>query len=211
VTVTACSGIIVAGGRSTRFGERDKALVDLGGEPMIRRVADRVGAVVDELVVNCRAEQVGPIRRALDGAAAPLFAIDDVPDRGPVAGLAEGFRVANAPVAVVTGCDLPAVDPAFLASLVDAVGDRAGAIPVVEGHRRPLCAAYRVAPAHKACLAALVASDDALGDVLDRLDPVVVPEETVRERTDPTALRNVNTRRDLPAVERHVAAADERR
>ena len=48
------SGVVVAGGRSTRFGAPDKAVADLGGTPMIRRVADRIAPAVEELVVNCR-------------------------------------------------------------------------------------------------------------------------------------------------------------
>ena len=39
------TGAIVAGGRSTRFGDRDKAVAELAGVPMIRRVADRLPRV----------------------------------------------------------------------------------------------------------------------------------------------------------------------
>ena len=58
--------LVIAGGRSTRFGDRDKAVAELDGTPMIRRVVDRVADVVDEVVINCRADQVDPISAALD-------------------------------------------------------------------------------------------------------------------------------------------------
>ena len=44
------SAVLLAGGRSSRMG-RPKALLDLGGEPMIARVARALEASCDELVV----------------------------------------------------------------------------------------------------------------------------------------------------------------
>jgi len=61
------TAIILAGGHSTRFGEADKAVANLAGTPMIRRVVDRLDPVVDEIVVNCRDEQVTAIRSVLEG------------------------------------------------------------------------------------------------------------------------------------------------
>ncbi len=86
------AGVIVAGGRSTRFGDSDKAVADLAGTPMVRRVADRLGEAVDELVVNCREDQVEAIDTALsDHTLEPTFALDQDPDQGPMAGIATGL------------------------------------------------------------------------------------------------------------------------
>lgn len=197
--MTTRSGVIVAGGRSRRFGDREKALAEFDGDPLLRRVADRVGRVVDELVVNCRAEQVDPFRRALaDAPYDPRFAVDEPPDRGPVAGMAAGLRAAAAPVAVATACDMPTLDPAFLDSLFADARGATGAVPTFDGSRQPLAAVYRVTPTVEACAAALDSEPDpGFGGVLDRLDPDVVPEATVRERTDGDAFRNVNAQSDL--------------
>ena len=195
------AGVVLAGGRSERFGDADKALAEFAGEALVCRVVDRIGGAVDELVVNCRAEQVGPIRRALDGAAVdPAFATDPVPDRGPAAGLATGLAAVTAPLAAVTACDMPRLDPAFLASLFDDAADRTGAVPVLDGYPQPLCAVYRAAPARRACRAALADGDGSLRDVVDRLGPAVVPEPEVCRRTDPATFRNVNTPADLDAL-----------
>ncbi|NHN58357.1 molybdenum cofactor guanylyltransferase [Halorussus rarus] len=197
--MTTRAGVVVAGGRSRRFGGSEKALAEFDGDPLLRRTADRVSAVVDELVVNCRAGQVDPFRRALtDASYDPRFAVDAVPDRGPVAGMATGLRAADEPVAVVTACDMPTLDPAFLASLFADARGATGAVPTFDGRRQPLAAVYRVEPTVEACVAALDSEADAgFGGVLDRLDPVVVPEATVRERTDGATFRNVNARSDL--------------
>ena len=90
------SGVIVAGGRSTRFGDADKAVAELAGTPMVRRVADRVAPAVDEVVVNCRADQREAIDAALDGFDHPVsFALDPEPDLGPLAGIAVGLDAAG--------------------------------------------------------------------------------------------------------------------
>ncbi|WP_435179125.1 molybdenum cofactor guanylyltransferase [Halorussus sp. AFM4] len=203
--MTARSGVVVAGGRSTRFGDREKALAEFEGDPLLRRVADRVVRVVDELVVNCRADQVGPFRRALaDAPCEPRFAVDEAPDRGPVAGLLTGLRAADAPVAVATACDMPTLDPGLLDSLFADARGETGAVPTFDGRPQPLAAVYRVEPAVAACAAALDPDADeacGFGGVLDRLDPVVLPERTVRERADAAAFRNVNAPGDLRAGE----------
>ena len=46
------ASLVLAGGRSTRFGDSDKAVAELAGTPMIRRVVDRVAGVVSEVVIN---------------------------------------------------------------------------------------------------------------------------------------------------------------
>ena len=192
------SGVVVAGGRSTRFGPGDKALAEFDGEPLVRRVADSVGAAVDELVVNGRVDQMAGFRDALDGVPVRTrYAIDDEPDRGPVAGMANGLRAVDGTLAVVTPCDMPTLDPDFLDSLFHDAADRLGAVPLFDGQRQPFPGVYRVAPATDACRGVLRAGDGSLQAVLDRLEPVVVPEATVRERTEPSTFRNVNTPADL--------------
>jgi len=85
------SAVVLAGGYSTRFGDADKATASLDGEPLVRRVVERVAPAVDEVVVNCRAEQRTPIGQALDGLNY-RFAVDPVPDGGPVAGVRTACR-----------------------------------------------------------------------------------------------------------------------
>jgi molybdopterin-guanine dinucleotide biosynthesis protein A len=109
------AGLIIAGGRSTRFGEQDKAVADLAGTPMIRRVADRITAVTDEFVVNCREDQISPIEEALSEIdQEPAYAEDPDPDKGPMAGIMTGLRTVDSEYAFVVACDMPFVDPALV-------------------------------------------------------------------------------------------------
>lgn len=195
------SGVIVAGGRSTRFGDDEKAVADLDGRALIRRVADRLAGVVDELVVNCRRDQVETLRAALaDGAFDPRFAVDAVPDRGPVAGVLTGLRFAAADDAFVTGCDMPLLDPGFVDVLFERARGRSGAVPVAHGRPQPLCAVYRTEPTIAACETALARDSGRLRDLLTYADPAVLDEPTVWEHAEAGTFRNVNSRTDLAAV-----------
>ncbi|HTX43704.1 MAG TPA: NTP transferase domain-containing protein, partial [Methanocella sp.] len=51
------SGLILAGGRSTRFGGEEKSLKLVGGKRMICRVIDALSPVVDELIISVRDER----------------------------------------------------------------------------------------------------------------------------------------------------------
>lgn len=199
------AGVIVAGGRSTRFGERDKAVADLAGVPMVRRVADRLDPAVDRLIVNCRADQREAIEEALSGYERPFeFAIDEDTDQGPMAGIGRGLRALDAEeYAFVIACDMPLVDPAFVAYLFECAAGRDGAVPKLEdGWYQTTHAVYRAGPMAKACEAALARGDRKIIAPLSDLDYAVVDESAVREHATPgpEVFENVNTEAELDAV-----------
>ena len=49
---TETIGLILAGGRSSRFGNRDKCFELLGGRPLIDHVLDRANRQVGDLLVS---------------------------------------------------------------------------------------------------------------------------------------------------------------
>jgi molybdopterin-guanine dinucleotide biosynthesis protein A len=193
------TAVVVAGGRSTRFGDEDKAVADLAGTPMIRRVADRVAPAVDELVVNCREEQVPAVRRALSGHVhEPTFAVDEDPDRGPLAGIRDGLRAASDSYGFVVACDMPLVNPDLAAHLLDRARGRDAAIPRVGGEWfEPTQAAYRTDAMADACDAALARGDGRIVAAAFDLDYVVVEGAEIREHATLDSFENVNTRAEL--------------
>lgn len=193
------SAVVLAGGRSRRFGPADKALAPIGGRAMVARVADRAGGVADEVIVNCRPAQRDRIAAVLDGDV--RFAVDPPArvDGGPVAGLHTGLEAARAPLAAVVPCDVPRLPPALLDLLFVRTrdGDAAGAVPG-DGERTPLAlpGVYRTAPALTACEA--VGAGGSLRAVTDRLDPLVLPPAAVRGHASPGALADVDRPSGLP-------------
>ncbi|AJF24579.1 molybdenum cofactor guanylyltransferase [Haloarcula sp. CBA1115] len=195
------AGVIVAGGRSTRFGDSDKAVADLAGTPMIRRVADRLGQVVDELVVNCREDQVEAIDAALSGHTLdPTFALDEDPDQGPMAGIATGLGAVDSEYAAVVACDMPFVDPAFLDYLFERAASHEAAVPRPDEWFQTTQAVYHAEAMQAACQRALERGEHKVVEPLFDLDYVVVEREEILECTSLDTFNNLNTREEFEAA-----------
>lgn len=220
------TGAVVAGGRSTRFGDRDKAVAELAGVPMIRRVADRLAGtddpvppgaaraaggdpVVDELVINCRPDQREAIAAALAGIALPVtWALDDEPDLGPTAGIRNACRAAPSEYVAVVACDTPFVDPGFLASLREDAAGHEAAVPRLDDRWfQTTQAVYRADAMADACDRALARGDRKVVAALDELDRVVVDDETIRSRTTDRTFTNLNTRDEFTEAEAAITEA----
>jgi molybdenum cofactor guanylyltransferase len=109
----ALTGILLAGGASSRFGS-PKELAEYQGETLGDRAWRLLGEACDERL------RVGP-RGLAD------------PGTGPVAAIAAGLRAARHPVAVVIPVDMPLLTAEALGALADACRDaavaQAGALP----------------------------------------------------------------------------------
>lgn len=198
------TGVVLAGGRSQRFEAGDKALAEVGGEPMLCRVVRSLGQAVDEVVVNCRADQRERFADALGCLDAPdKFVVDPVPDEGPLAGLRTALDAMTASWAVVVGCDMPGLDPAAVNILCERAAGADAAVPVHEGGRpQPTHAVYRIEETRAAATAALESGERSLRSVLERLTVSFVPAAEILERAGRGALTDVDTTDDLNAFER---------
>jgi molybdopterin-guanine dinucleotide biosynthesis protein A len=195
------AGVIVAGGRSTRFGDSDKAVADLAGTPMVRRVADRLGDTIGELVVNCREDQVDAIDAALsDHTLDPAFALDEDPDQGPMAGIATGLEAVDSEYAAVVACDMPFVDPTFLDYLFERAASHEAAVPRPDEWFQTTQAVYHAEAMRAACWRALERGEHKVVEPLFDLDYVVVEREDVLEHTTLETFENLNTREEFEAA-----------
>src|SRR6266536_2539261 len=77
------TGVIQAGGKSTRMGGQPKALMELGGRRIIDRVVDVVRAVTDDLLIVTNTPELY--------ASLALPMVPDVfPDHGSLGGIYSG-------------------------------------------------------------------------------------------------------------------------
>ncbi len=209
------TGAILAGGRSTRFGDTDKTIADLAGEPMIRRVANRlaghgeavgpgadhasnVESVVDELIINCRSDQRDSISTAMSGYPLSVsYALDDQTDLGPAAGIRNVCRAADGYVAVVA-CDMPFVDPRFLEYLLDHAGGHDAVVPQLEdGWYQTTQAVYRATEMAAAVDRAIEAGEHRIIAPLEYLDWTVIDRETIHSISGEQTFENLNTRAEF--------------
>jgi molybdopterin-guanine dinucleotide biosynthesis protein A len=174
----AVTGVVVAGGRSTRFGDDDKALAEIGDQPMLRCVVATLGTVTDEVVVNCRPDQRAAFQQALAGVDTEVrYALDEEPDEGPLAGLTTALTAVDTEFAIVLGCDMPLADGDALAALLERAQttDADAVVPTTEGGPEPLHAVYRVESTRTAAQEALGDGRRSLHALLDGLRVETVP------------------------------------
>lgn len=106
------SGVILAGGLGRRMGNIDKGLQELRGRPMVAWVAERLGAQVDELLIN--ANQNLERYQAFGFPVVP----DQIPDfAGPLAGLHAALSAAKHSLVVTAPCDSPFLPSDLVARL----------------------------------------------------------------------------------------------
>ena len=204
------TGVVIAGGRSTRFGDADKAVADLAGVPMIRRVADRLVGVIDHLVVNCRADQRAGIADALAGYPHPItFALDEEPDRGPMAGIRTGLRAADSAYAAVVSCDMPFVDPGFVDHLFERAAGHDAAVPRPNEWFQTTQAVFRADAMADACDAALDRGESRIVAPLFELDYVTVGAGEIDRHAAPDTFENLNTREEFEAASERLRRPDE--
>ncbi|MDQ2051320.1 molybdenum cofactor guanylyltransferase [Natronolimnohabitans sp. A-GB9] len=206
-TDRSLGGVVLAGGYSTRFGEADKAVADLAGRPMITHVVDRLAAVADDIVVNCRDEQLASIRDAFADADAdvePTYATDPVPDRGPLAGIRVGLEAADREYAAVVACDMPFADPNLFETLYEHARGRDGAVVQLEdGWYQTTQAVYRTETMARACGDVIDSDDRRILTAFEQLDVATVPEaelEDISERT----FESIDTQEALREAERRL-------
>ncbi|MDQ3493617.1 MAG: NTP transferase domain-containing protein [Chloroflexota bacterium] len=198
------SGIVLAGGRSSRFG-RDKLAEPLDGRPLLHHAIRALASVCTEVIVVAPA---GDLSLALPtDLPVPLRVVTDRTSfGGPLLGLAAGAAAAEEWWLVVAGGDMPGLEPAVLRAMLRAVagrpGDRNGAGQAASleldgiGQRLPLALHRGAAAAAAGDLAA--SGERSLGALLEALDVRLVPETHWR-RLDPTArtLHDVDVPADL--------------
>ena len=116
---------------------RDKAGVLIDGEPLWQRQLATLRALDPaELFISGRSD--GPYA----GAGVPVVA-DESPGRGPLGGLVTALRRMQCERLLVLAIDLPAMTPAFLASLIaESARTSCGVVPETGAGLEPLAAFY---------------------------------------------------------------------
>lgn len=179
-------GAVLAGGASRRMG-RDKAWIEIDGEPLVGRAARVLReAGVDEVVV------VGGDAAAVRRAGLE-YVVDERPGHGPLGGVLTALRHAadrSARHVAVVACDLARLDAATVGSLLDAMGPDVAVAAAHTGRIEPLCAVWSVDRSLGAVADAVERGERAVHVVLADLGVTSVA-------VDPAVLHNANRPEDL--------------
>lgn len=195
------SGIVLAGGRSSRFGS-DKLAAVIGSDTLLERSIAALAMVVDEIVVvvgPTDERTIGPI----PGRDRPIRIVrDGEAHGGPLVGLLAGLEVVAHPLVLVVGGDMPDLQPDVLALMVGtlAVDMAAGAVVLrARGEVVPLPAALRTAAGSEVARSLVLDGERRLRSVFERLPTRILADGEWRP-LDPegATLRDVDVPADLP-------------
>ncbi|MGQ9627519.1 MAG: molybdenum cofactor guanylyltransferase [Anaerolineae bacterium] len=128
------SAIVLAGGKSSRFGQ-DKAFLEFGGEALIARVISRLAQIGREVIIVTNAMEKFSSMKA-------NLVKDFYPGRGSLGGIYSGLRAARYPYGLVVACDMPFLNPELLRYLVSLASGYDVVIPRLAGLPEPLHAVY---------------------------------------------------------------------
>jgi len=170
---------------------RDKALLELGGQPLLARVVHRLAALSDDLiVVTNNQDAYGHLGLKV------RFVPDEQPGQGALMGVYSGLTAAHHDAAIAVACDMPFLNVPLLRYMLPKIAGCDVVLPRVDELSEPLHGVYG-----KGCLpsmAAVLAQGrrrivSFFGDV-----DVCYVEEPVVNRFDPLhlAFMNVNTMAD---------------
>jgi molybdopterin-guanine dinucleotide biosynthesis protein A len=187
------SAIVLAGGRSSRFGS-PKLQAEVDGIPLLEHAIRAVAAVALEIVVALPADPsvAQPVLGELPRNTVVRFVRDPGPYGGPLVGLAAALEAASGRRLIVVAGDMPRLRVAVLQAMLDRLGsppnalDREAAQAIVltsDAQARPLPVALAAAAARTATIETLGAGDRSLRAMLTRL---------IVDELDPTTWRELD-------------------
>lgn len=184
------TGVIQAGGKSTRMGGRPKALMELGGRRIIDRVVEVLRGVTRDVLLVTNTPELY--------ATLGLPMVPDVfPDHGSLGGIYSGLKAAPGDAAFTVACDMPFLMPEVARLVIDRAGLADVVVPKIAEQFETLHACYA-----KACLAPMESRlrEGRLKIVgfFDEVRVLTIAEaEVARFRAPELVFMNVNTPEEL--------------
>lgn len=114
----------------------NKALLDLNGRRVIEGIAEKLGNITDEMIVvtNTFADY--------EFLQLPMVE-DNWKGMGPLAGIEAGLTVSQTEYNLIVACDMPFISVELGRYLLTCLDESQAAVPMIDGTRHPLFAAYR--------------------------------------------------------------------
>lgn len=184
------SAVILAGGKASRMGGINKALLKIQGTSIIEREITILEPIFSEIIIITNSPEY------YEFLAKPIFK-DLVPGKGSLGGIFTGLTFAKDPYCFFVPCDMPFLNKDIINAILSNIDKHDVVVPRINGHLEPIHAVYS-----KRCLPIierLIASDNLkILSLFDEVDVYEIPGNYIRQ-FDPAFdfIMNVNTPEDL--------------
>lgn len=133
--VLEATGIILAGGKSSRMGT-NKALLKINGKTVIENVITELEPLVNHILIVTNSFE--------DYEFLNLPMVEDQwKEMGPLAGIHAGLRSSKSERNLIVACDMPFISSQLGEILLHQLDSYQAAVPEISGQLHPLFAAYR--------------------------------------------------------------------
>ncbi|MFO7600669.1 MAG: molybdenum cofactor guanylyltransferase [Candidatus Desulfacyla sp.] len=119
------TGVVLAGGRSSRYG-KNKALVKIEGVPLIERALHTMGSIFDHVVIITNTPEEYAYLQV------PMFQ-DIIKGLGPLGGIYTGLKSIPDPAGFFVACDMPFLNPCLIRHMVAIRDDFDVVVPRISG------------------------------------------------------------------------------
>jgi len=201
-TIDDVSGVILAGGKSSRYG-KNKAFIKINGIPLIEKVITVMGSVFQELIIITNTPHKYSHLRL------PVYK-DLIEGLGPLGGIFTGLTAISKDAGFFVACDMPSLNRELLRHMVECKDDFDAVVPRISGKMEALYALYR-----NTCLPAIRRQIDSREYQIFRFFSEVsvryVDEGEIRQ-FDPElrSFFNVNTPQELQGIQQPATRFNDR-
>ena len=141
-SIKGVTGVVLAGGKSSRFG-RNKALVEINGIRLIERIIRIMGSIFENLVIVSNTPGV------YDYLQIPIYE-DIKKGLGPIGGIHTGLEVIKNNAGFFVACDMPFINEKLIRHIVEIKNDFDAVVPRIDWKLEALHSLYT-----KSCIPAI--------------------------------------------------------
>lgn len=199
------TAVVLAGGRGTRMGMVEKALLEFEGKTIIERLLESLFQAVDEVILSVRdsaqKEKFNPVLEKFP-AHEIRFCFDTLKDAGPLEGVRAGLLESRSEYSFVCAGDMPFVNFRVVDLLFEKANGQDAALPKWDDRKfEPLHAVYSKKLIPEIETAFEKGKRSVLTSVLEMKDVVFVDVSEIME-IDPElrTFANVNTVEDMKCM-----------
>jgi len=133
-SILTVSGIVLAGGQSSRLGA-DKSFINVNGQSLIEHIVAKLTRLSDDVIIVTNSpDEYDHLEARLVG--------DIYPGKGALGGIYSGLRAAANANSLVVACDMPFLDLNLLRYMIILAREHDVVIPRIRGLTEPLHAIY---------------------------------------------------------------------
>lgn len=194
------TAIVLAGGKATRMGGRNKAFLKVDGKPIIENLLDKFKGLFDDILIV--ANDPAPFNQLpISKGQNTKIVSDIIPEKGPLGGIYTGLVTSRAKFNFVIACDMPFIDIGLIRYMYEKSDGYDVVVPKVGDRYEPLFAIYS-----KRCAEHIKRLIDEGALKVRAFFPKVKVREILREEivrfiTPEKIFTNLNRPEDIPEIQ----------